>query len=169
MDEFRSLIDLFEQFGQIVILLILISTGYFVGRHREKEHYKSIIGRERYFVKVPAVNIKSALEEGREVEKVELVTGSVVVSADYFKIFVAAIKNLFGGRLTTYESLLDRAKREAILRMKEQARQCDIIINVKVESASISKSNEANNAAVFTAEAIAYGTAITYKKNEIRP
>ena len=86
METFKTLLNYFDQFGNIVIFLFLISIGYFIGRRREKAHYKSIMLREKYFAKIPAVTIKNALDEGREIEKVEFVTGSVVVSADYFKI-----------------------------------------------------------------------------------
>ena len=41
-----------------------------------------------------------------------LVHGNVVVSVDYFKRFVAALRNLFGGSVTSYETLIDRARRE---------------------------------------------------------
>jgi uncharacterized protein YbjQ (UPF0145 family) len=47
------------------------------------------------------------------------VSGSVVVSVDYFKRFLAGLRTLVGGRVTSYETLLDRARREAILRCKE--------------------------------------------------
>ena len=88
-----------------------------------------------------------------------MVTGSVVVSVDYFKRFFAALRRLTGGRLTSYESLLDRARREAVLRMKDQARRrgAQLVFNVKLETASISKGQRDS---VGSVEVLAYGTAL---------
>ena len=49
-------------------------------------------------------------------------------------ILVANLKSIFGGRLTTFESVLDRGRREAILRMREKARYANFIINTRIES-----------------------------------
>ena len=86
-----------------------------------------------------------------------LVSGSVVVSEDYFKQAVAGLQTLFGGRLRSYESLLDRARREAVLRMKEDARQRlgTMIVNVKFETYSVP-----GKAAMGAVEILAYGTAL---------
>lgn len=91
----------------------------------------------------------------------QLVSGSVVISIDFFKKFVAGLRSLFGGRLKAYESLLDRARREAILRMKESALQNNarVIINVRIETASINK-NSGRRQGVGSVEVVAYGTAI---------
>ena len=92
--------------------------------------------------------------------KTQLVSGSVVVSADYFKRFVAGLRMLIGGRLNTYESLLDRARREAILRMREQAKALGAtqIFNVKLETMTIGGRNPKGGVACL--EVLAYGTAI---------
>jgi uncharacterized protein YbjQ (UPF0145 family) len=87
-----------------------------------------------------------------------LVDGSVVISVDYFKRFMANLKNIFGGRVTSYESLLDRARREAILRLKEKAHQqgSKMIINLKLETASIS---QGRGNTIGSVEVLAYATA----------
>ncbi|MCG8067144.1 MAG: YbjQ family protein, partial [Candidatus Thiodiazotropha taylori] len=89
----------------------------------------------------------------------ELVSVSVVISVDYFKRFIAALRNLVGGRVTSYESLVDRARREAILRMKAQAEQlnADIVFNVKLETSSIHKGR---GNSIGSVEVLAYGTAL---------
>jgi len=88
-----------------------------------------------------------------------LVTGSVVVSEDYFKRVLSSLQSIFGGRLKSYESLLDRARREAVLRMKEQAqrRGARMIINVKFQTLAISGRQPNSVGAV---ELLAYGTAL---------
>jgi uncharacterized protein YbjQ (UPF0145 family) len=88
-----------------------------------------------------------------------LVTGSVVIGSDYFKQFVAGLRTLIGGRLSSYESLLDRARREATLRMKEEAQRfgSTLVINVKVESTTVSGGMRKGLPAM---EVMAYGTAL---------
>ena len=83
--------------------------------------------------------------------------GSVVVASDYFKQFVAWLRSLFGGHVASFESLLDRARREAVLRMKENAQKqgANIICNVKFTTASINKDASSSS----TVEAMAFGTA----------
>ena len=88
-----------------------------------------------------------------------LVAGNVVISVDYFKSAAAALRSFVGGRVSAYESLLERARREAILRMKEDARRhgAKMIFNVKLETASISQGG-ANQ--LGSVEVYAYGTAM---------
>ena len=43
-----------------------------------------------------------------------MVTGSIVISLDYFKRVIAGLRGLVGGRIKTYEPLLERARREAM-------------------------------------------------------
>ncbi len=71
--------------------------------------------------------------------EVTLVNGSVVIASDYFKQFIASLKNFFGGRLSSHESLLDRARREAMLRMKTQAHVWGAreVVNVKLSTSFI--------------------------------
>ena len=89
-----------------------------------------------------------------------LFLGSVVISADYFKIFASSLRNLVGGRVVVYESLLDRGRREAILRMKEQAIAWGgtQIYNVRLETSNIG--SQAGGRGLAAIEVTAYGTAI---------
>jgi uncharacterized protein YbjQ (UPF0145 family) len=98
----------------------------------------------------------------KKIKKVELVTGEVVISGDYFKNFAAGLKNLFGGRLTSFESILDRGRREAILRMREKALGANCIINARIESVMLNNIYDSQNS-VPQCAIIAYGTAITYE------
>lgn len=147
-----------QEFIEIIIILSLLILGYFFGRRAEKNHFESIIKRERWYRSILTFSerLPPIQPEGTDSK---LVTGNVVISVDYFKSFVANLKTLVGGRLTTYESLLERGRREAILRMKEEAKRLGAtsIFNVKVETASISKGS---NQGVGSIEVFAYGTAL---------
>ena len=148
---------------ELAILVVLIAIGYIAGTLAESNHYQSIKQRERRFLRLPAVTIKNAIDENAVVEKAQLVSGSIVISLDYFKRVLAGLRNIFGGEISSYETLIDRARREAILRMKEEARRADIILNVRIETSSIGQSADQIKS-IGSIEALAYGTAITLKK-----
>ncbi len=141
----------------LIVLLLLLALGYGFGRYAEQSHYRSIIEREKRLNRIPAMVTKIAPSDRRY--RAELVSGSVVISVDYFKRFVAGLRNLVGGRITSYESLLDRARREAILRMKEEAEALGAmyVFNVKLETSSISQNARSGLGSV---EVLAYGTAL---------
>lgn len=141
----------------IIAFLILLAVGYGFGRMAEVRHFKSIQKREKELQGLPAIATKIPDPTLRP-RQTQLVAGNVVVSVDYFKRFIAGLRNLIGGRVTSYESLVDRARREAVLRMKEEARAlgASLIFNVKFETSSISKGRKNQIGAV---EVYAYGTA----------
>ena len=145
---------------QIGIPVGLLVLGLFIGRYNEQKHYRSIHERERIFLHVPATSIKEVPDPGK-VEDARLVTGCVVVSIDYFKQFVAGLRKIFGGELRTYSSLLDRARREATLRMKESYPDADAYVNCRLETTSISKGQRKT---IGSVEVLAYGTAVKYRK-----
>ena len=97
-----------------------------------------------------------------KVKSAELVCGSAVISIDYFKRILASLRKIFGGTVKSYESLIDRARREALLRMKEMAAGATVIVNVRIETATIGR--KANKKGVGCLEAIAYGTALTVEE-----
>ena len=144
--------------ADLIVFLILLVSGYAVGRIAERRHYRSIIAREKDMANVMVFT--NRFPPLTQQASQALVTGSVVVSEDYFKRVVSGLQSLFGGRLRAYESLLDRARREAVLRMKQEARDkgAKIVINVKFQTFSIPGRNPKSFGAV---EVMAYGTALT--------
>ncbi|MEZ5477623.1 MAG: heavy metal-binding domain-containing protein [Thiolinea sp.] len=137
-------------------ILVLLVLAYFIGSHLEKRHYRSIIAREHEYNSLPAVSVRTP-PPGRFQH--ELVLGNVTISVDYFKRFLATLHTFFGGRVTSYETLLDRARREALLRLKEDARRRHalLVLNVKYETASIYKGQ---GSSIGSVEVLAYGTAL---------
>lgn len=149
--------------AELIVFLILISLGYFCGRVLESRHFRSIQAREHQLLYLPVVTLKST-DDQRPVADVALISGSVVISIDYFKRFLATLRALFGGRISAYETLIDRGRREAILRMKEQAGNADIIFNLRIETSAIGKGEKDK---VTGIEVLAYGTAVTYKQGDV--
>ena len=146
---------------ELILFFSLLLLGYFVGQALEKSHYRSIVNRESELNNLPAIASKILPAEFESCET-KLVAGNVVISVDYFKKFVAGLRMVIGGRVTTFESLIDRARREAILRMKEEAAElgANYVFNIKMETSSISKGNKNS---IGSVEVLAYGTAIIPK------
>lgn len=145
----------------LVLFVMLLAVGYGCGSLAERRHYASITQRENEQLDFQAMTIEPRLGI-EDVHKSFLVQGSAVISIDYFKRLLAVLRNIFGGRVKAYESLVDRARREATLRMKEQAlaQGADMVVNLRLETSTIGNSANRKNR-VGSIEAIAYGTAIT--------
>ncbi|MBW2688580.1 MAG: heavy metal-binding domain-containing protein [Deltaproteobacteria bacterium] len=146
------------------LFLLLIVVGYACGTIAEKRHYKSIIKREKELIKLMVVNAEGRFADGT-VRESFLVSGSTVISNDYFKRLLAILRNIFGGRVTAYESLIDRSRRESILRMKEKAhaRGAHMIVNLRLETSTIGRSANQKNS-IGSVETLAYGTAVVMNR-----
>ncbi len=136
---------------------VFFGISYFIGSHNEKVHFANIGERERALVLLPAVTFKQA--EERAVAQTKLVMGNVVIAGDFFKQVVAQLASVFGLRISVAESMVDRARREAVLRMKEKAVGADAILNVRIMSMKIGRREKMSGL-----EAMAYGTAVYYVK-----
>lgn len=147
-----------EALIQIGIFTLLLLAGFIFGRRAEKKHYLSIFAREDALRHVVVTNEKMPSPDFIR-HDFTLVAGNVVISVDYFKVVSANLRNLVGGRISAYESLLDRARREAILRMQQQAEAlgAEVVINTKFETSRVS-----GNAGkgIGSMEVLAYGTAL---------
>ena len=141
--------------------LLLIVVGRVAGSRIERSHYESILEREARFSKQPAFSIKRIDMPGT-IGSASLAMGSVVVSVDHFKRFVSGFRMLIGGEVRAYSSLIERARREAVLRMKESQPNADAYINTRIETSTISST--AGNEGMGTIEVLAYGTAVHYDR-----
>lgn len=146
---------------ELGIFLVLIAVGLVFGRAAEQRHFRELTEREAQ-LRTVLVFAEKSLPVDREIKKTALVVGSVVIAEDNFKRISASLRSLFGGRVTVYESLMDRGRREAVLRMKEQARRlgATMVLNVRFETSSLSEDTSGESPPRFSAEFIAYGTAL---------
>ncbi len=145
---------------QLAATLSLMIIAFIAGTALEERHFKAIRRRENGLRNFLTTNLKRVPEDWT-VESSTLVSGSVVVSLDYFKRIISSIRALLGGRLVPYETLLDRARREAVLRMQEKAkaRGFDAIINTRLETSRLANANSRQDG-VGGIEILVFGTAI---------
>jgi uncharacterized protein YbjQ (UPF0145 family) len=149
-----------EALIQLGITLAVLVFAYFVGSMIERRHFESLRGREARHREFPTVTFET-LPEGWQVAASGLAVGSTVVSLDYFKRFLAGLRGIIGGRIKSYEPLLDRARREALLRMTEQAVAdgYDAIFNVRLETSRLA-SSRGDGKGTSGVEMLAFGTAV---------
>ena len=145
---------------QIVFFLVLLAIGVFAGRANERKHYRELEEAEEDLRDIAVSNGRVPGEAGT-FSGGKLVVGSVVIAEDFFKRVASSLKSLVGGNLRSYETLLERGRREAIVRMKREARRLGAthVVNVRLETASLSE-DWSGRRPVFSAEFIAYGTAL---------
>ena len=140
---------------------VMLLGAWISGGILERRHLKNLLLLESGSRGVLAVTIED-LPPDWQVESGELVMGNVVISLDYFKRFAAGIKGIFGGNIGVLEPLLERARREALIRMKHEAeaRGYDTIINVRIETATMASAG-GDGKGTSGVEILAFGTAIS--------
>jgi uncharacterized protein YbjQ (UPF0145 family) len=152
----------FEAIFNLMIPVILVATGFLVGSWRERRHIVSLDLREQEFDDMIVRNTRT-VPDAHAVTHSSLVMGEAVIATDYFKSFAAGLRNIVGGEMKTYETLMRRARREATLRMLEQARRTGAteVWNVRYETSNI-RSGATNNrrAQSPSVEVFAFGTAV---------
>ena len=93
---------------------------------------------------------------GREFEPLDLVKGTVVYSKNLGRDFMAGMKGLVGGEITSYTEMLNEARQIATKRMVDAAEAlgADAVVGVRYASSSVMQG---------AAEVVVYGTAVRFK------
>ena len=93
---------------------------------------------------------------GKEFEVLGMAKGTVVQSKNFGKDFMAGMKTLVGGEITSYTEMLNEARQIAVKRMVDEAEAlgADAVINIRYGSSAVMQG---------AAEVIAYGTAVRFK------
>lgn len=149
-----------DLFLNLALPFLLVVIAYIVGSWLERKHFASIRAREHELHGFPIVTFEEVPADWR-VASSEMVSGNIVVSLDYFKRIIAGLRGIVGGRIKTYEPLLERARREALLRMAEEARSLGYhaVVNVRLETSRLANSTRDGNGTAGV-EMLAFGTAL---------
>lgn len=145
---------------QLLLPFALLALGLFVGKAVERAHLRSLRRREIRW-RTLAVSTLPAPPDEWNILRAGLVDGSVVISIDHWKRLLASLRAIFGGRIRAYESLLERARREAVLRMKENAHERGFhgIIGARFETARLAGTSRDGNGTAGV-EILAFGTGV---------
>jgi len=151
---------------RLLLAFISLVAGLLLGPVNERRHYRSMEQREAQYRNILLSNEKHPPAEWAA-QPFALVQGSVVVSSDYFKDFMAAFRRLMGGNLKSYGTLLERGRREALLRLKQQAHELGAqrVIGVLFETSAV---HQGRAGKIVSCEVLAYGTAFVLAEASIR-
>lgn len=130
------------------IPIILFFVGWYFGARTERRHLANLTADEAKYRHIRVSSERIHCPDDKPI----FVTGNVVIAQDRFKLVMADLLSLLGKNLTVYESLLDRARREALVRAKSQADKagCYAIYGLRFEMCEIDGG----------VEVLAYGTAV---------
>lgn len=136
---------------ELIIAILLFIIGWIFGTRNERRHL-SLLQEHEYLLGHVILSNERFFEPTVQTDGV-LVMGSVSIAQDRFKLVFASFLSLFGKNLTVYESLLERGRREAIVRMKHLAHEngYNQIYGVRIETSTIDGGG---------VEVLAYGTAV---------
>lgn len=139
--------------------IVLIGLGWFVGGYQERRHLKELACREAGFSGMLVTQLKTCPGAVSGPVAPSLVIGEVVIATDYLKSIFATVRKLVGGEVRSYQSLLDRARREALLRMMQEARGLgfNAVCNVRFEMADVGGNTTQKK--IATVAMLASGTA----------
>jgi len=134
------------------IPLVLVLLALITGNLLRRNHLKRLVEAEARLAGVVLSSSAGPVPAGEGVASIP-VAGEVVLAADFWLMLRAALRSLVGGRVSALEEVLERARREALVRLQAQAAAMDarLVLNLRVETARL------GNAMV---EVLAYGTAI---------
>ena len=128
--------DLLFWFGSMLLFLII---GSVAGGMAERSHFQRLKMRGEQMAHVKATDLRSFINPSTSGAVPVLVVAEVVIATDYMKSFLATLRNVVGGEVKSYQTLLVRARAEVLMSLKEQAVSLglDSLANVRLETADI--------------------------------
>lgn len=154
-----------DQLIALVISAVVIVVGLIAGKATEKRHLASLGQREAELAHVWVTTLRQPHGVSPAPHTPALACGEAVIASDAFKSWATGLRNIFGGEAKNFGRLYSRARREATLRMLEDARRqgFDAVCNVRHISTDIGGNAERPaKKGMPMATCIAYGTA--YKR-----
>lgn len=146
--------------GGIFLTLILLAVGWFFGSRAEARHLAHLDREEARLSHIIVHNLRRVPTPETLQADAIMVTGNVVIAFDYFKRIAGAFRAFFGGEVLSYSRMMERARREAVIRMQDQAAKmgANAVYNVRIEFSAIGQMPK-----ISGAELLAYGTAVKTK------
>lgn len=126
----------------VFFLLLGVSVpliGILGGRITEYRHFRSLERREEEYEDFIVTQIKSFPAARSGSPAPAIMYAETVIASDYLKTFFAGIRGIFGGEVRSFQRMQERARRESLLRLIEQARAqgYNALCNVRLETADV--------------------------------
>lgn len=132
----------------VIFLVVAALAGVAV----EQRHNRSLTRRESVVRHIVVTDLKSP-PEGTGVRDAQLVAGNAVIGVHKGKQLAAQLRGILGGEVRSLGKVFVRGRRDAYVRMLEQARDLGaaMVVNVRFETARVGG---------FASEVLCYGTAL---------
>ena len=133
------------------VTLGLVLGGYLIGSARERRHLASLDDRERALrSKILVTQLETPPTSAFDSR---LVLGHAVMASDYFKMLALSLRSLVGGEVHSYRPVMERARREALVRAISAAVDggADQLVNVRFTTSMLTRTS---------VEVLCFGTAI---------
>jgi len=127
--------------------------GWALASYLEHRHNKQLTEREK---DLTGIHVTTAKRTEKGAESGVIIYSSVVVAHDIFRTLIIQIRKIIGGNIKAYERLMLRGRREAFIRLKEDAqlRGFNKVINVRFAASSVT------GRFLHAVEVVAYGTGV---------
>ena len=157
-DSLTSFLPLFALWAGAVVGMACVCSS--IGRLLAKKHRQQLEARLRGLGSLELSTLGHVSGNGT-VRSSDLVTGSAVFAADYLQQLIATVRFLIGGRIPAYEHLIQTAREEALVRLREMAdeRGAGMVLNVRFETSRVSLWTNPG-----CIEILAFGTAVVFNE-----
>ncbi len=145
-----------------LIPLAILGIFFLITRSIESRRKRYLEAAEADLADIPCVALRlppAELEPAGDA----LIFGEAAIANSYIRSFCAGFVNIFGGEVRSYTRLADDARRLALVRLKQQARErgAEYIYNVRFEGVSLSNpaTTPQQQRGVGGMQIVVYGTA----------
>ena len=132
-----------------------------MGGANERRHFRRLEEREHDARNFRVSQIKTFPDAAKVADLAPtLIVAEVVIGSDYLKSFLANLRNIFGGEVRSFQTLLTRSRREALMRLVEQARDqgFNALCNVRFDTADVGGASGKVHMSAVLASGTAYRT-----------
>ena len=139
----------------LALLILALFSGLFTGRRWDRD-----LDARQVSLRHLVVTTERSLPAGPPVELLGTCLGCCVGSIDHFRRLRGRLRSLVGGELRPWSVILARCRREATVRMLEEARRLGAshVLCVRFETSTLAAVEERGG--VSAVEFLAYGTAV---------
>ena len=109
------------------VSVVLLTIGLVFGGAAERRHFRALQHREETMQHVLTTQVRVFLVPHPNGKPPRLVVAETVIASDYLKSFLGGLRNIFGGNVKSFESLLERGRREVTVKLQEQATELGYI------------------------------------------
>ena len=158
----EQLIGIIIFFLFFVTPLLFFACCCIVGSLTESAHFKRLALAEQELSDVMVSDMRT-LPPNWKASQAMFVCENVVIANDYLKSFLWRYRKIFGGPCYGFQKLLERARREATVRMVQRAKEhgANVVWNVRFDTVTLQRGYSDANGKHIPAgvEVCAYGTA----------